>query len=75
MSDHQALTERMGALAAAQAEVEALYARWAELEAKVKATRVGRRALPGDGHLHLGGAPSITTAARSAPAISQARWT
>ncbi|HET8646768.1 MAG TPA: hypothetical protein VFO85_14835, partial [Vicinamibacteria bacterium] len=37
MSDHQALTERLGALAAAQSEVEDLYARWAELEAKLKA--------------------------------------
>jgi hypothetical protein len=36
MSDHRALTERLGALSAAQAEVERLYARWAELEAKVK---------------------------------------
>jgi ABC transport system ATP-binding/permease protein len=35
-SDHHALTERLGALSAAQAEVERLYARWAELEAKVK---------------------------------------
>ncbi len=33
-SDHRALAERLGALAAAQAEVEALYARWAALEAK-----------------------------------------
>jgi len=36
MSDHQALTERLHALAAAQAEVDELYARWAELEAKGK---------------------------------------
>ena len=36
-SDHQALAERLQALAAAQTEVEALYARWAELEAKLKA--------------------------------------
>ena len=36
-SDHVALGERVGALAAAQAEVEDLYARWAELEEKVKA--------------------------------------
>ena len=36
-SDHVALAERLGALAAAQAEVEELYARWAELEEKVKA--------------------------------------
>jgi ATP-binding cassette subfamily F protein uup len=34
-SDHAALSERVAALAAAQAEVDALYARWAELEAKV----------------------------------------
>jgi ATP-binding cassette subfamily F protein uup len=34
-SDHQELSARLGALAAAQAEVESLYARWAELEAKV----------------------------------------
>ncbi len=35
-TDHQALHQRMEALAAAQAAVDALYARWAELEAKVK---------------------------------------
>ena len=35
-TDHQALHERMEALAAAQATVDALYARWAELEAKLK---------------------------------------
>jgi len=35
-SDHQALTARLAALAAAHAEVETLYARWAELEAKTK---------------------------------------
>ena len=35
-SDHRALHERHQALAAAQAAVEGLYARWAELEAKVK---------------------------------------
>ncbi|HVR70385.1 MAG TPA: ABC-F family ATP-binding cassette domain-containing protein [Vicinamibacteria bacterium] len=34
-SDHAALSPRVAALAAAQAEVDALYARWAELEAKV----------------------------------------
>ncbi|MCB1008601.1 MAG: ABC transporter ATP-binding protein, partial [Acidobacteria bacterium] len=32
-SDAAALTERYGALAEAQAEVDRLYARWAELEA------------------------------------------
>ena len=36
-SDHRVLSERVAALAAAQAAVEQLYARWAELEAKVKA--------------------------------------
>jgi ATP-binding cassette subfamily F protein uup len=36
-SDHAALHERIEALAAAQAEVDRLYARWAELEGKVKA--------------------------------------
>ncbi|HEY7513001.1 MAG TPA: ABC transporter ATP-binding protein, partial [Vicinamibacteria bacterium] len=36
VSDHQALRERLGALALAQAEVDRLYARWADLEAKVK---------------------------------------
>ena len=35
-SDHQALRDRHEALAAAEAAVEQLYARWAELEAKVK---------------------------------------
>ena len=35
-SDHKALSERLAAVAAAAAEVERLYARWAELEAKVK---------------------------------------
>jgi ABC transport system ATP-binding/permease protein len=34
VSDHQALAERLHALAATQAEVDSLYARWAELEAK-----------------------------------------
>lgn len=34
-SDHAALSSRLGALAAAQAGVDGLYARWAELEAKV----------------------------------------
>ena len=36
-SDHKALAERLDALGAAQAEVDELYARWAELEEKVKA--------------------------------------
>jgi ABC transport system ATP-binding/permease protein len=36
VSDHEALHDRLLALAAAQAEVDRLYARWAELEAKVK---------------------------------------
>ena len=36
-ADHKALAERLAALAAAQARVEELYGRWAELEAKVKA--------------------------------------
>ncbi|HEY6555594.1 MAG TPA: ABC-F family ATP-binding cassette domain-containing protein [Vicinamibacteria bacterium] len=36
-SDHEALHERVEALAAAQSEVDRLYARWAELEGKVKA--------------------------------------
>ena len=36
-SDHQLLAERLRELAVAQADVEALYARWAELEAKLKA--------------------------------------
>jgi ATP-binding cassette subfamily F protein uup len=35
-SDHQALGERLAALTAAQTEVDELYARWAELESKVK---------------------------------------
>ena len=35
-SDHVALAKRLAALADAQAAVEQLYARWAELEAKVK---------------------------------------
>ena len=35
-SDHEALHERHEALAAAEVRVEELYARWAELEAKVK---------------------------------------
>jgi ATP-binding cassette subfamily F protein uup len=34
-SDHQELSARLAALATVQAEVESLYARWAELEAKV----------------------------------------
>ena len=34
-ADHAALSERLAALAAAQAAVDGLYARWAELEAKV----------------------------------------
>jgi ATP-binding cassette subfamily F protein uup len=36
-SDHLALAERLGTLGAAQAAVDELYARWAELEEKVKA--------------------------------------
>ncbi len=36
-ADHKSLGERLEALAAAQSAVEELYARWAELEAKVKA--------------------------------------
>ena len=36
-SDHQALTARLSELAAAQADVDRLYARWAELEAKAGA--------------------------------------
>jgi ABC transport system ATP-binding/permease protein len=36
-SDHEALAERLEALGAAQAVVEQLYARWAELEGKLKA--------------------------------------
>ena len=35
-SDHRALSERLAALAAAQAAVESPYDRWAELEAKLK---------------------------------------
>ena len=35
-SDHEALAGRLSALAEAEAAVETLYARWAELEAKVK---------------------------------------
>jgi len=34
-SEHEALAPRVAALTAAQAQVDALYARWAELEAKV----------------------------------------
>jgi ATP-binding cassette subfamily F protein uup len=36
-ADHQALLERTAALGDAQSEVDRLFARWAELEAKVKA--------------------------------------
>jgi ATP-binding cassette subfamily F protein uup len=36
-SDHMELSERLAELAAVQAEVDSLYARWAELEAKVTA--------------------------------------
>ena len=36
-SDHKQLSERLAGLAAVQAEVDSLYARWAELEAKVTA--------------------------------------
>jgi ATP-binding cassette subfamily F protein uup len=36
-SDHKALAERLGALGSAQAAVDELYARWAQLEEKVKA--------------------------------------
>jgi len=36
-ADHQALSERLRAFTEAQAEVERLYARWAQLEARVKA--------------------------------------
>jgi ATP-binding cassette subfamily F protein uup len=36
-SDHTELSARLEALAAAQAEVERLYSRWAELEAKARA--------------------------------------
>jgi len=35
-ADHQALGERIEALNAAQAEVDRLYARWAELEGKAR---------------------------------------
>jgi ubiquinone biosynthesis protein UbiJ len=35
-ADHQALAARVEALTAAQAEVDRLYARWAELEAKTR---------------------------------------
>jgi ATP-binding cassette subfamily F protein uup len=35
-ADHVAIQERLGALALAQEEVDRLYARWAELEARVK---------------------------------------
>ena len=35
-ADHKALSERIRALTDAQVEVERLYARWAELEAKQK---------------------------------------
>jgi ABC transport system ATP-binding/permease protein len=35
-TDHEALSERIEALAAARAAVDLLYARWAELEAKIK---------------------------------------
>jgi len=34
-SDHRVLSERLGALGKVQAEIDGLYARWAELEAKV----------------------------------------
>ena len=34
-SDHEELSARLGSLTAVQAEVDSLYARWAELEAKV----------------------------------------
>jgi ATP-binding cassette subfamily F protein uup len=37
VSNHKALRERAAALAHAQTAVEKLYARWAELEGKVKA--------------------------------------
>jgi len=36
-TDHEALSARLGELAAAHAEVDSLYARWAELEAKARA--------------------------------------
>jgi ATP-binding cassette subfamily F protein uup len=36
-SDHKSLGERLATLAAVQAAVDGLYARWAELEAKRKA--------------------------------------
>jgi len=35
-TDHQALSDRLEALAGAQAEVDRLYARWAELESRVR---------------------------------------
>jgi ATP-binding cassette subfamily F protein uup len=35
-ADHRALAERLDALAAAQAEVDRLYTRWAELEGKAR---------------------------------------
>jgi ubiquinone biosynthesis protein UbiJ len=35
-TDHEALQERVAAVASAQAGVDRLYARWAELEAKTK---------------------------------------
>jgi ATP-binding cassette subfamily F protein uup len=35
-ADHIAVQERLGALTLAQDEVDRLYARWAELEARVK---------------------------------------
>jgi len=34
-ADHQALAARIAALSAAQAEVDRLYTRWAELEARI----------------------------------------
>ena len=36
VSDHEALGQRLGEAEKARAEVEALYARWAALEAKMK---------------------------------------
>jgi ATP-binding cassette subfamily F protein uup len=36
-SDHEALSQRLEALASAQLEVDRLYARWVELEAKARA--------------------------------------
>ena len=41
VSDHVALRERLDALATAQATVDKLYARWAELETKVKVQDLG----------------------------------